>query len=509
MDLPATLNYLVGTVLVHQNDNPHKNHFLYRDTEGSGEWQFMPWDHDLTWGANWVGTSYSDWIYADVDEITYGPVPSWDLSLISPSHPLVNTEQHREWNNHWNRLMDALLNDPVIRQMYLRRLRSSMDELLGPPGTDNSVFDQLWDGYLQTMTADATLDKQRWANPRWSWGADLTFPQAVEIIKNDYLKVRRQHLYVTHSIDNLNQGEIQTLIPEFTPGRYFVPANNALGTTWTSADFNDGSWATGQTAIGYENSPNDFAELIKTQVKPTNTVPDGTSVFVRIPFNVNDPSQIKNLTLRMKYDDGFVAYLNGVEVARANTRDNGPQNYNSTARTHATSAALKYENFMITEHIDQLRVGQNVLAIHALNASTSSSDMFVLPVLIDGIIRSVEIAGIPHGQVENPAIRFDANSFDTMPASGNQDEEYVKLDNPTDVAVDISGWRLAGGIEHTFRPGTTIPAGMSLYVSPNVRAFRARATGPSGGQTLLVQGDYDGHLSGAASRSNSWLPTAR
>ena len=168
VDLPATLNYLVGTVLVHQNDNPHKNHFLYRDTEGSGEWQFLPWDHDLTWGANWVGTSYSDWIYADVDEITYGPVPSWDLSLISPSHPLVNTEQHREWNNHWNRLMDALLNDPVIRQMYLRRLRTSMDELLGPPGTDNSVFDQLWDGYLASMSSDAALDKLRWANPRWS-----------------------------------------------------------------------------------------------------------------------------------------------------------------------------------------------------------------------------------------------------------------------------------------------------------------------------------------------------
>ena len=122
--------------------------------------------------------------------------------------------------------------------------------------------------------------------------------------------------------------------------------------------------------------------------------------------------------------------------------------------------------------------------------------MFVLPILIDGIIRNVEIAGIPHGQLGNPAIRFDPAGFDATPASGNQDEEYVKLDNPTDVAVDISGWRLSGGIEHTFRPGTIIPAGMSLYVSPNVRVFRARTAGPAGGQTLLVQGDYDGHLSG-------------
>ena len=221
MDLPATLNYLVATVLVHQNDNPHKNHFLYRDTEGSGEWLFLPWDHDLTWGSNWVGTSFSDVIYADADEITFGPVPGHDLSVIHPSHPLVNIEQHREWNNHWNRLMDALLNDPVIRQMYLRRLRTAMDELLGPPGTTDSVFDQRWDYYLETMAADAELDRLRWANPRWRSGANQSFAEAVEIVKTEYMEVRRQHLYVTHSIDNLNQGENQTLVPEFTTGPLF------------------------------------------------------------------------------------------------------------------------------------------------------------------------------------------------------------------------------------------------------------------------------------------------
>ena len=40
-----------------------------------------------------------------------------------------------------------------------------------------------------------------------------------------------------------------------------------------------------------------------------------------------------------------------------------------------------------------------------------------------------------------------------------------------------------------------IPAGGTLYVSPNVYAFRQRTTGPSGNQGLLVQGNYDGHLS--------------
>ncbi len=495
VDLPATLNYLVATVLVHQNDNPHKNHFLYRDTEGSGEWLYIPWDHDLTWGSNWVGTSFSDVIYADVDQITFGPRPGHDLSVIQPSHPLVNIQQHREWNNHWNRLMDALLNDPIIRQMYLRRLRTSMDELLGPPGTTDSVFDQRWDYYLETMAGDADLDKQRWANPRWRWGEDQTFAEAVEIVKEDYLEVRRQHLYVTHSVDMLDN-TTEILIPEFTTGRYFVPGDNLLGNSWTTTTFDDSSWAIGQTGIGYENSPDDFDHLIKTQVKPTDTVPDGTSIFVRIPFQIDDPSAIEHMTLRMKYDDGFVAYLNGEEIARTRLREEGQQYYDSRSYSHPTSAGLEFENFRISDFVDQLQPGQNVLAIHALNSSTSSSDMFVLPELIDGVIADVEIAGIPHEQEGNPPLRFDPDDFDAMPESGNQDEEYIKIDNPTDDAVDISGWRLAGGIQHRFRPGTIIPAGMSLYATPDVSIFRARDTGPSGGQSLLVQGNYDGHLSG-------------
>ena len=51
-------------------------------------------------------------------------------------------------------------------------------------------------------------------------------PEAVEIVKTEYLEVRRQHLYVTHSIDNLDPGDMVTLIPEFTSARYFVPSDD-------------------------------------------------------------------------------------------------------------------------------------------------------------------------------------------------------------------------------------------------------------------------------------------
>ena len=103
-----------------------------------------------------------------------------------------------------------------------------------------------------------------------------------------------------------------------------------------------------------------------------------------------------------------------------------------------------------------------------------------------------DFAGIPPAELGSPPIDFGALEYD--PASGNQDEEYVELRNPNPFAVDLSGWRLTGGIDYTFRDGVVIPAGGSLYVSPNVAAFRARAASPRGGEGLFVQGNFDGHL---------------
>ena len=100
---------------------------------------------------------------------------------------------------------------------------------------------------------------------------------------------------------------------------------------------------------------------------------------------------------------------------------------------------------------------------------------------------------IPAPQPSNAVVRF--NRIDFNPASGNQAEEFIELTNANAYAVDLSGWRLDGAVRHTFRPGTVIPARRSLFVSPEVQAFRARSTAPRGGQGLFVQGNYVGQLS--------------
>ncbi|MEY2408490.1 MAG: hypothetical protein QOF48_1160, partial [Verrucomicrobiota bacterium] len=81
------------------------------------------------------------------------------------------------------------------------------------------------------------------------------------------------------------------------------------------------------------------------------------------------------------------------------------------------------------------------------------------------------------------------------PPSGVQAQEYIELRNPNNYSVDVSGWQLGGGIQFTFRGGTVIPSNGVMYVSPDVTAFRARGSGPRGGQGLFVVGPYKGQLS--------------
>ena len=108
----------------------------------------------------------------------------------------------------------------------------------------------------------------------------------------------------------------------------------------------------------------------------------------------------------------------------------------------------------------------------------------------------------PDAQVGNPGIVFDDVDFDADPASGLQSEEFIRLNNPTSEAVDISGWHLTGGISHTFTAGTVIPSGGTLYVVKDVQAFKARASDPSVGQRRFIQGNYDGQLNSTGETVN-------
>jgi len=309
IDLPRQLNYLAATVLTQNNDNMRKNYYLYRDSEGTGEWMQLPWDLDLTWGSHYMtGDNIShDGIWATADYVLGGRNSN---SPISPSHPFVGI-QELPGNRSWNRIIDKLLENRRFKAMFQRRLRTLVDELL-----ISSVADDRIEERALALGNDAVLDRNKWGQ----FGQSQSLAQALRALKSDYLAPRRTHLSVTHQASNAR--------------RYRPPA---------------------------------------------------------------------------------------------------------------------------------------------------------------GAPAAVTSARLPEPQTANPQVTF--GSFQNNPPSGNQDEEYIELRNAESFAIDISGWRLTGGVAFTFLPGTIIEARHSLYVSPKVATFRARADSPKGGEGVNVEGNYDGQIS--------------
>jgi hypothetical protein len=119
--------------------------------------------------------------------------------------------------------------------------------------------------------------------------------------------------------------------------------------------------------------------LVATDVGPAMRGRNATA-YVRIPFTVAAGAAFDRLTLRVRYDDGFVAYLNGVEVARRNAPAVVGWNATATAE-RPTAAASAFEAIDITAGLAALGTGYNLLAIQGLNRSAGDADFLLEPEL--------------------------------------------------------------------------------------------------------------------------------
>jgi len=276
LNIPAVINYLAAGVIMEDFDSMRANYYLYHNTEGTGEWMYLPWDRNWTFGSCCYMLDGRQVCQQDMCE----------------------NSDRVFWGDNQNHLTDAIYKTPALRAMYLRRVRTLMDELLQPPDTppDQLRYEQRLDEFLAQMESDVALDVEKWG---FEWLKTDNLRDALERLKTEYFAARRLHLYET----------------------------------------------------------------------------------------------------------------------------NGPSG----------------------SHI------------------------------------------IPAAQPDDVTIEFGT----IVTLSGNKDEEYLTLVNPNKYAVDISGWRIDNHIEYTWKPGTVIPARGTLYLSPNVVAFRNRATSPTGGEGHFVQGDYD------------------
>lgn len=124
----------------------------------------------------------------------------------------------------------------------------------------------------------------------------------------------------------------------------------------------------------------DYTPLINLNMAAAWT-PAQTSVYQRVKFDVANPAALATLRLEMQYDDGFVAYLNGHQVA--SSRAPGAVNFQSQATSERDDDdSLAPETFNLTPYLSNLVAGENVLSIHVLNRTDASPDLLSRPQLI-------------------------------------------------------------------------------------------------------------------------------
>ena len=214
---------------------------------------------------------------------------------------------------------------------------------------------------------------------------------------------------------------IRTLVNQGDLYKYLIPSSQP-NSNWTNLNFNDSNWDNGASGFGYSDGDD-------ATVFPTGTL----AVYLRKKFNVSNVAEVISLILDIDYDDAFVAYLNGVEVARANINGVPPLFNASTNQDHEAqmySGGLP-DRFSISDFSSILIEGENVLAIQAHNISSGSSDFTIIPFL-SAIFSSSNNSGVEPPEILN---LNDNNSFHTnFKLSTNS--ETLTLSNNTGNVID-------------------------------------------------------------------------
>ncbi len=153
VDLFTLANNLAITAITTNNDQGHKNYFLYRDSDGTREWKLLPWDCDLSFGHTWTGNSFA----ANPPQIG---AAYFDDSIDSQRGLQLGA-------TNW--LKQIAYNCPEFNRMYLRRLRTLMDQWLISETATTGYFETRMTAVLNQIdppglgtASDAWLDGQKW-----------------------------------------------------------------------------------------------------------------------------------------------------------------------------------------------------------------------------------------------------------------------------------------------------------------------------------------------------------
>lgn len=325
-------------------------------------------------------------------------------------------------------------------------------------------------------------------------------------------------------------------LPESSECRYLIPEAEIPGWETPAGPLDLAEWRRGQAGLGYQNPPGPLLAQINTHVPPGTT-----TVYARFNFEIEHASTlsaIDSLTLDMKYEDGFVAYLNGTRVASANSP--GSLTHESLATgDHNGAAAVEFESFNLNSHRSRLVQGANVLAIQFLNRGSTKTGFLGSPELIattsratlspsaqrytDGVYlgESATVkARVLRGSVWSPVqtehylvsgepagpSNLAVSEINYRPISATEEEantgfdrrtdyEYLEVMNIGEVPIDLTGVKITEGVQFDFNLGEVSflePGERAVIVSDRI-AFENRYRAIL--NSIKIAGEFSNSLS--------------
>lgn len=411
------------------------------------------------------------------EKIAAGPL--WDLNLTAES-TRIDDDDPNLWLTGANFFGAAwwkdLVRDPGFWQRYVDRFQMWRDTVLSDENLqiltstfryeigdsadrdaarwpDNSFrsVSGFNSGYLDGTFAGEVSHMQQWLFARMKF-LERLFTGPPEILMDGtplgdvpgaLVAADQEIQIVSAPISRAVDERLVSGVPGETIARYFLPSDDSLGNMWTQPDFDDAAWDSGPTGIGFERRDN-FEGLIETTLDPTEFADGATNIFARIPFEIENLDSIgdRDMVLRMQFEDGYIAHLNGVLVARDHV--NGiDASWDTRAVNRSTDDAVEFEEIDITRFKHLLVQGTNVLAIRGMNSSPSSGEMLLVPELV---LRSASFE-----RRADARIYYTLDGTDPRGPNGNPSDSAIEFPLGSLLAINENTRVIARSLDRTNR----------------------------------------------------------
>jgi len=539
IDVDSFIDTHILVELTKNIDGFRLSNYMFKDR--GGKLNMGPvWDYNLSLGnadylEGWIPTG---WYY---DLLSDGDYPWWRRLFQDPEFQL-------RYADRWFVLRRNLFDTGLLLQDIDDIVKLLSEAQVRNFNRWNILGTYVWPNWFIAQTYQEEIDWMKdWLRKRLTWmdsqiGAEFAVAppffsrQGGQVNKGFNLTMDASFGTIYYTLDGSDPRLTTiapsdtistTLIGESDTKRAFVPIG-PISESWKGGQlFDDSDWSVslgGPGGIGYERGFG-YEQLISLDVTG-RMVRRNATCYIRIPFTVvGSPGNFDFMKLKVRYDDGFIAYINGVEVARRNFT--GTPEWNSSADgSRSDSDAVNFENIDISAYLESLQPDNNILAIQGMNSSTVDSDFLISVGLIaekcvsprgGGSLRDVYLYTEPitltnSTQVKACILRggkwsaLNEAAFAVGPVAENlriteimynpynPNTEYVELTNIGAETINLNLVKFTNGIDFTF-PNMELAPGEYVVVVQDREAFETRY-----GTTLNIAGQYSGKLNNAGER---------